>query len=422
VYRPAVWAISIARVRRSSSSPRALWVTEEPPGRELGGGSVRQAHLLEALASRFAVDLVTIGTVADRRVRAAAASVVELPRRWPPRPSDPVGRRALELGLLLVSPYPTSLYAAAPARRALAEAIGRRHGRHDLVCVEHETLAPLARGRHGGRWLITLHNRLSGMIASEIGRAPGWRQRWFRTRDLRKAQQLERWTVQSFDRCVASSEEDAAALAALAGEAAARRLAVVPNGVDVKAFTPTPVPREPRVLFPGRLAFEPNVDAVRWFCAEIWPAIRTAVPEATLVIAGRSPHPEVRALERLPGVSVQADVPSMVPHFRAARVVVVPLRTGTGTRLKALEAMASGRPVAGTAVGLEGIGVRDGVNALVADAPAGLAAAVIELLRRDELAGALGAAGRAHVERRYDWERIGACFAASAAALVEASR
>ena len=100
----------------------------------------------------------------------------------------------------------------------------------------------------------------------------------------------------------------------------------------------------------------------------------------------------------------------MVPYLQAARVVVVPLRVGTGTRLKALEAMAAARPVVGTTVGLDGIGAVDGVNARIADEPRAFAAAVTEILRGDEVASRLGAAGRAHVEARFGWDRIGERF------------
>ena len=109
----------------------------------------------------------------------------------------------------------------------------------------------------------------------------------------------------------------------------------------------------------------------------------------------------------------------MVPYFESARAVVVPLRVGTGTRLKALEGMAAGRPVVGTAVGMAGIGVEDGVHALVADDPRTFAAAVIDALRRDSLARSLADAGRAHVERNFGWDRIGARFVEMASELLE---
>ena len=93
-------------------------------------------------------------------------------------------------------------------------------------------------------------------------------------------------------------------------------------------------------------------------------------------------------LGALDGVAVHADVPSVEPYYEAARVVVVPLRSGTGTRLKALEAMAAGRPVVGTSIGLEGIGVTDRKQLLIADDAASFADGVIELLRDDDLARA----------------------------------
>ena len=109
----------------------------------------------------------------------------------------------------------------------------------------------------------------------------------------------------------------------------------------------------------------------------------------------------------------------MVPEFEEARVVAVPLRVGTGTRLKALEAMAAGRPVVGTAVGLEGIGIEDRVHARVADSAEQFAGAVVEMLRDDATAGALASAARAHVERHFGWERIGGEFVALIRALLD---
>ncbi len=88
-------------------------------------------------------------------------------------------------------------------------------------------------------------------------------------------------------------------------------------------------------------------------------------------------------------------------------MVIVPLLVGTGTRLKALEAMAAARPLVGTTVGLEGIGVHDGIHARVADEPGSFARAVIELLGGETLARGLAEAGRAHVEQRFAWEQIG---------------
>lgn len=403
-------------------SRRVLWVTEEPPDRQFGGGSIRQAYLFDSLAAAFPVDLLAVGSVKDDQVRAAAARIVELQKKSVLMPENVIGRRALQLAITLGSPYPLFAYWARPARRALLHAIGRQRGRYDLICIEHETLAPLISASRGERWIITFHSLLSGMIATQVPLAPRLRQRWFRERDLRKARTLEQRTLQRYDRCVVCSNEDATTLSAIAGEGAANRVTVIPNGVDLAQFREFSLPREPRVLFPGTFAYPPNVDGARWFCSEIWPRILDALPNATLILAGRAPLAEVLELGELPGVSVHPDVPSMVPYFESARVVVVPLRVGTGTRLKALEAMAARRPLVGTTVGLQGIGVVDGIQALIADNPEAISAAVRAVLSHDDLANSLAQAGRAHVESRFGWDRIGQQFVRMASKLLDGEK
>ncbi len=395
--------------------PRVLWVTEEAPDHTGGGGSIRQAYLLDALATEFSVDLLVSGEVRDERVRAAAASVTEVEageRLWT---DHPVGRRALGLAITVGSRYPLHAYLSSPRRRALADATLERRGSHAVVCVEHEALVPLLPSPRSEAWIVTLHALYSELIRRELERAEERYQRWFWRRELRKAQRLERDALR-YDRCVVCSEEDAEALSAVApGARGSTR--VIPNGVDLDQLRPTPIPAAPRVLFPATLSYQPNIEAAVWFCTEIWPRIASEVPDATVVLAGRAPAAAVRELERLPGVSVHADVPSMVPYFEAARVVVVPVRVGAGTRLKALDAMAVARPVVGTTVGLEGLGIIDGRQAFVADLPEAFAAAVVKTLRSDQLSRGMGAAGRQHVERGFGWDRVGERFVAAVSEL-----
>ncbi|MFN2538851.1 MAG: glycosyltransferase, partial [Mycobacteriales bacterium] len=232
----------------------------------------------------------------------------------------------------------------------------------------------------------------------------GGRQAWAHKRESRLAERLERRIVASFDSVIAVSDQDARLLGT--------RVAVVPNGVDVERFSVTPLPRAARVVMTGTLGYLPNVDGIHWLVSEVWPRVRQVIPEATLELVGKDPFPTVAALEGRDGVRVIADVPEIGPYLRRARVAVVPLRIGSGTRLKALDAMAAGRPVVGTAIGLEGLNIRDGREAIVADDPESFANAVVALLRDDDLAQRLVAAGRAFVEENHDWARIGDVFAA----------
>jgi glycosyltransferase involved in cell wall biosynthesis len=129
----------------------------------------------------------------------------------------------------------------------------------------------------------------------------------------------------------------------------------------------------------------------------------------------------VRALAHRVAVTLHPDVPEMAPWLERARATVVPLRIGTGTRLKALESMAAGRPVVGTSIGLEGLGVVDGVDAHVADTAAEMAERLVRVLRDDAHAEALAAAGRRLVEARYGWSAIGGPFADAVVELAAAS-
>jgi glycosyltransferase involved in cell wall biosynthesis len=166
--------------------------------------------------------------------------------------------------------------------------------------------------------------------------------------------------------------------------------------------------REPIVMFLGSMDWEANIDAVEYFCHDIWPAVRAAVPSARFRIVGRNPHARV---VRLAGASVEVTgtVPSVVEYLKEAAVVVVPLRVGGGTRLKIFEAMAAGRAVVSTSVGAEGLDVSSGRDLMLADEPTGFAEAVAMLLNDSERRRTLGTAA-ARSASRYDWPAIAVSF------------
>jgi glycosyltransferase involved in cell wall biosynthesis len=180
-------------------------------------------------------------------------------------------------------------------------------------------------------------------------------------------------------------------------------LVLVPNAIDTAAYHPVPTQASASVLFFGAMDFYPNQDAARFLLAEIWPRVRSAVPEAVLVLAGRDMPERLRTqIEKRPGVRYLPDVPDMRKVVSDASVCVVPLRIGSGTRLKILEAAALARPVVSTAIGAEGLVLESGKEILIADRPGDFAAATISLLRDPDLRQRLGAAARACVHRNYD--------------------
>jgi polysaccharide biosynthesis protein PslH len=161
-------------------------------------------------------------------------------------------------------------------------------------------------------------------------------------------------------------------------------------------------------LFVGAMDWEPNVDAVNYFCADIWPLVLAKVPEARFRVVGRNPDHRVKALES-PFIKVTGRVPSVVEHLREGAVVVVPLRVGGGTRIKIYEAMATGKAVVSTSIGAEGLDVHHGSDIVLADDAAMFAESVIQLLQDADARGRLGKSAR-HLASKYGWPVIGAEF------------
>jgi glycosyltransferase involved in cell wall biosynthesis len=407
---------------------KVLWVTPYPPDHAGGGGQIRQAHLLDALAAEADIELICPAPVIDPAVR-ASAKVVEVPAPAPPwRDRLRWLRRAADATAPLLSPQPIEVRAMRPVRAAIRPALHEAlvGFRPDLVLVEYAGLAPLHpaaagvarpghRRRAPGRWVWTLHNLPSRMSAQRAGLMPHRRQRWLLAADARVGARFERRAAGWFDAVITCTDDDATALGA------GPKVLVVPNGTDLDGIRPSPVPTGARLVFTGALDTVPNVDAATWFCRQVLPAVRAAEPTVTLDLVGRRPAAEVRALAQPDVVMVHPDVASVAPYLQAARVVVAPLRVGSGSRLKALEALAAGRPLVATTVALEGLGLRPGVHAVVADDAASLASAVIRLVHDDDQARRLATAGRAEVERRFGWGPIGARFAQEVLAVTASS-
>jgi glycosyltransferase involved in cell wall biosynthesis len=148
--------------------------------------------------------------------------------------------------------------------------------------------------------------------------------------------------------------------------------------------------------------YSANIDAVVWFVNNMWPELSQQNPALSFAIVGRDPTPEVRALAG-DRVSVTGTVPDVRPYYSGALAAVVPLRFGSGTRLKILEAMAAGIPVISTRLGAEGLDLEDGTHLLIADSASEMIAAVCRLADSPELWQRLSRSGREVVSRSYDW-------------------
>jgi glycosyltransferase involved in cell wall biosynthesis len=229
---------------------------------------------------------------------------------------------------------------------------------------------------------------------------------------LHKLRSAERAIMKSFTCCVATSEHDATILEDI-GRGIGKPI-VIPNGVDTDYYRPLhSVPLQPNTLvFTGYMVHGPNVDGVLFFCRDILPIIRTHRPSIRLLIVGADPTPEVRELDEGDGgaVRVLGQVPDTRPYLAQSSVTVVPLRFGSGTRLKVLEALAMEKPTVSTTLGVEGLDAVHERHLLVADSPVDFAGSVLRLLDSPREGEKLGASGRDLVESRYQWQSISATF------------
>src|SRR6185437_15633531 len=222
-----------------------------------------------------------------------------------------------------------------------------------------------------------------------------------------KMERYERATVKRFHHVIAVSETDKQQMLAMDP---ACEISVVPTGVDTEKYQvfPSASGDPPRIVFTGSMDWEPNIDAMEWFCREIWPAMVGKFPHAKFQIVGRNPHARVKQLASAT-VEVTGTVPSVADYLRDAAVVIVPLRIGGGTRLKIFEAMAMGKALVSTTIGAEGLDVTSGENCILADEPSNFGDSILTLLSDIQLRRKYEKAAAA-LAARYDWSNIARQF------------
>ncbi|UCG24675.1 MAG: glycosyltransferase [Chloroflexota bacterium] len=246
---------------------------------------------------------------------------------------------------------------------------------------ELQRRAYLADRDHPGRWPAATYSRIQ----------------------TPRLQRYERWACNSADHVVAVSEEDRRLIEKLGLKSP---ISVIPNSIDVADYAPDEaMPKDIDLLFVGKMDYRPNVDAVLWFADAIWPRVRQERPNVSWAVVGREPHSRLQSIARQEGVTITGRVERIQPYFQRSRLFIMPFRVGSGTRLKLIEAMASGLAIISTAVGAEGFSVRSGEQLLIAEEPEDFAAAILELLDdRDRRLGLGEQAQRFALQ--YDWRRV----------------
>lgn len=368
------------------------------------GGALRIFHLVRGLAAQHQVILLAPGS--DDAYAAAwelrdMCDVTLVPARSTAR--EPAGRRKrVHQAQSIVSGRSFLEHSSYnPQFQAVLDRIFMTRS-IDLVQLEfpESTLYHLPRPVPT---IFDAHNVEHDLLRRVAHASDSSAQRTFNLLEARKLQRIEVAAWNGATRCVATSQRDAR----LIGKLSSTPVDVVPNGVDLDAFarvrSMTPTSR--RVVFVGAMRHQPNADGARWYVQQVHPLVQQHISDASMAIVGADPPVAVRDLAGA-SVDVTGEVDDVRPYLGAAQVVIAPLWSGGGTRLKILEAFAAGRPVVSTTLGVEGIDALHGEHLLLADTPDAFSRAVVQLLTDPTLAASLAAAGRALVERQYGWDQV----------------
>ncbi len=351
---------------------RALMLVPELPALGQGGGALRSESLRQYLEQKYEVDVVTFSLRPNSRSLLAKAlrNVGRLIRGVPPLFDR-------------FSGYEEQI------RRSIPRA------NYDLAVIEHfwcASYAPLLR-LLTNRLVLDLHNIESELARTHAHAAQGF-EGWAQQRFADMYARLEEELLPRYDTLLVTSEEDRARLVH-------PDVRVFPNAIpDIEV---PHVPEEDVIAFSGNLEYHPNVEAVRWFAKEVWPRVHEAIPEAEWRLIGRNHQAIAWMVEDLPQTTVTGPVEDALEALAAAKICVVPLLSGSGTRFKILEAWAAQRPVVSTTIGAEGLGARDGEHLLIADDAGAFVAALVRLWNDAELRARLGRAGRTRYEEHFSW-------------------
>ncbi|MCU0306103.1 MAG: glycosyltransferase [Thermoanaerobaculales bacterium] len=240
--------------------------------------------------------------------------------------------------------------------------------------------------------------------------------------DARRLMRHEILACRAVDQLHMMSASDAEFLAPYLGDGA-DRMVVAPNGVDTASYRePSPPLGRSGVLYVGNYQNLPNVDALEHLALDIWPLLRLRRPDARLTVVGANPSDRVLRFDGRDGIAVVGPVDDLRDAYHGHRVMAAPIRAGSGTRLKILEAFAAGIPVVATTLAAEGIAAEGGRHLLIADTAVELAAAIERLLDDDELAGSLAAAAAELVRDAYDWRIVADTILGAYHSLIPAGR
>jgi glycosyltransferase involved in cell wall biosynthesis len=372
---------------------RLLFLLPAVPWPLDAGAKIRNHGLLSLLGAEHDVDAIAFG---EGALPAAVRRSVTVP--LPSHRS--VSSRAMDVAQTSLPDMANRLWSpefAAQVQCFLSD------GKYDAAQAEGIEMARYLSAVPPDRRVYDAHNA-EFLLQRRFAESAGPLQRRLYSRlQWRRLERFERGLVRTSRLTLAVSQHDANQLLALAGSEA--NVVVVPNGIDVSnyAFESPRQEQQPSLLFLGKLDFRPNDEALHWFVHEVLRQLECA---RLFAVGAAPPKWLVAAGQQDDSVAVTGYVDDERPYLARCAALVLPLKTASGSRLKALIAMACGLPIVSTRVGMEGIDAEPGEHFLLAESPSEWVASLKGLLGDTQLRQRLARNGRTLIEQRYDWSAL----------------
>lgn len=384
------------------------------------GGKIRTGQILRGLKGGH-FELVLVSPAPTEDVSAHTHELTAMCDRFSSWPELARGRLFPYLRMRhIFSPLPISVATdvSTVARKHIA---GELEKQPDLVVIDFTHTTVLVPARLPAPSVLFTHNVEAEIFARhlDVTTKPLLRMLW--RNQLEKMQRFEKRTLGRYDAVVAVSERDRSRFKADYHVDAE----VIATGVDLDFFafqSPLqPSVENTKIVFTASMDSYANIDGVQWFMDAVWPLVARAHPGVSVTIAGRNPDPKLvrQAKDRKLDWIFTGSVDDIRPFVYDAAVYIIPLRVGGGTRIKAYEAMALGRPVVSTTVGAEGLELEPGKHYLAADTAEDFAASVTRLLADTPMRVRLATDARKFVEQRFSARQVAKSFEAICRSTIE---
>jgi polysaccharide biosynthesis protein PslH len=389
---------------------KIFWIKQGPLFPLDSGGKIRTWNILKLLAARNELTVLTFFPsylpasceIPERHLKRFISMPIEMPKKYSLRYRLDYLRK-----LCSPVPYVVRQYGIPAVRAKVRDLLATE--KFDVVVCDFIFPCLNLPPKLSCPQILFAHNAETMIWKRHFEVAKGLAWKAVTGTEYLKLRRFESWRSQTFDHVITVSSQDRDFFAK---SVPSSRISVLPTGVDLDCFHPSETAENPsELVFTGSMDWLANEDAILFFAETILPLLLRVKPGITLSVVGRDPTERlVRLTKSVPQIRLTGTVDDVRPYVARAGVYVLPLQVGSGTRLKVFEAMAMGKAMVSTQVGVEGLPVVSGQHLLIADRPQEFANAVLRLLDDASLRQALGRNARTLVKTGYGWPQINESF------------